>query len=171
MYKRELFTIEQCELLDHAIRNKHWSSITSLFAITEPTQEYEIQRLLRENGPVFRKAIPSKVEHELQIELSKNPQLLSDPAVEKEWQEKLDAERREIEREARGETKDDETIIDPADEKKNVPPVGTGHAPVVGEDLTKLTKKELLELLKGKDVKLDGSETKASLIEILKYKK
>lgn len=116
MFRREFFTIEQAEMLDAAIRNKHWHSLTSLFPITSPSQEYEIDRIIKEHGPVFKKAVPSKVELELKKALSENPQLLDDPKVEKEWQEKLDEEKKALESEARGVKKEEEIVV--TDEEK-----------------------------------------------------
>lgn len=131
MFKRELFTIEHAEMLDAAIRNKHWGALTSLFPISSPAQEYEIARILREHGPVFKKAVPSKVEMDLKKALSENPQLLDNPEVEKEWQDKLDEEKRQLIKEVRGEKEEptekeqiiDEPVVEPKKRgraKKNV---------------------------------------------------
>jgi glycine cleavage system H lipoate-binding protein len=104
MYNHSIFSGEENAIIDDIIRNERFDLLTVAIIINSPEQEIEIAKIKKEFCKPVLPTEELKTHTELNKELSKNPQLLNDPEVEKEWQAKIDVEKKALEEKVSGKT-------------------------------------------------------------------
>lgn len=88
-----IFTLEERAIIEGLLAKREFNLIPKAIMMDSLEKEFWIQQLLDENKPIGA-PIDSKVEKELQTERMKGNEITT-PEQEKEWQEKLDAEKKE----------------------------------------------------------------------------
>ena len=91
--KWDVFTLEERKMIEDLMSKRAFDMIPKAIMMDSMEKEYWIQQLLDENKPVGA-PIDSKVEKELNEARMRGNEITT-PEQEKEWQEKLDAEKKE----------------------------------------------------------------------------
>lgn len=153
-----IFSDKEREIIENCVKGGHFTSITQAlesagFLELTPERERAIDAYLQGVRPVVMPV--SKVQEEMNKWLLEGNQI-DTPEKEKYWQNKLDAEKAEYRAKMTG-----KELVKEAEEK--------AAASIPADDLSEveMTKAEIMDALKAKEVKFNPQSSKAELSKLL----
>jgi hypothetical protein len=91
----DVFTLEDKNLINQALKAGDYSNLINVITNVDPEKEYEIQKLFNLYAPEGEEFI-SRAQKEVEQDFLQLPQSEMTPEKEKEYQDKLDAEKEDF---------------------------------------------------------------------------